>query len=85
VVHVHAQRRGRRVAGEAARFARVLVQRVAETAEFLRQGELQIAGGLELVEILLAELVVAVVAGRPLPATLSVLKSCLPSLKAGAC
>jgi hypothetical protein len=32
-------------------------------AEFLRQGHLQVAGGLQLVEVFLAESVVTVVAG----------------------
>src|SRR5207248_1871043 len=55
---------------EASRLARVLVQRVAKSAELLRQRQLQIAGRFELVEILLTELVVAIVARGALPAGL---------------
>jgi hypothetical protein len=42
------------------------VERVAEPAEVLRERHLQIPGGLQLVEIFLAELVVAIVSRGPL-------------------
>ena len=62
VVHVDAERGGRRVAGQPARFTRDVRQREAEAAEFLRHGHLQIAGRFQFVEVFLAELVVAIVA-----------------------
>src|SRR6266542_3111820 len=70
VVHVQAQRGRRRIAGEAPRFARVLVEGETEAAELLRQRQLQVAGGLELVKVFLAELVIAIVARRTRAASL---------------
>ena len=62
VVHVDAQRGRRRVLCEPACFARHLRERHAHPAELLRNGHLQIPGGLQFVEVLQAELVVAIVA-----------------------
>ena len=63
VVHVDAERGGRRVVGETPRFAGDLGQREAEAAELPRHGHPQVAGLAQLVEVLLEEPVVAVVAG----------------------
>ena len=68
VVHVDAQRGRRRVLREQTRFARHLRERHARPTELLRNGHLEIASGFQLVEILQAECVVAIVAGRPLAA-----------------
>src|SRR5205814_3924327 len=70
VVHVDAQRGRRRVLREQTRFARHLRERHARPTELLRNGHLEIASGFQLVEILQAECVVAIVAGRPLAAPL---------------
>ena len=66
VVHVEAQRRRRRVLRQPPRLARGVGERQAEAAEFLREGHLQIARRLQLVEIFLTELIVAVVLRRAL-------------------
>ena len=63
MVHVDAEGGGWRVSGQPARFAARFGQRQAVPAEFLRQGHLQVAGGLQFVEVFLAESVVTVVAG----------------------
>jgi len=65
VVHVDAQRCRWRVHREAPRFARDLGEGEAGAAVLLRQRHLEVARGLELVEVLLAERVVPVVLGGP--------------------
>jgi hypothetical protein len=67
-VQVDAEGGGWRVGSQPARFAARLGQRQAVPAEFLRQGHLQVAGGLQFVEVFLAESVVTVVAGGTSPA-----------------
>src|SRR5262249_24516625 len=70
VVHVEAERRRRPVAGPASHLARVLGERGPLAAELLRQRQREITGGLQRVEVLLRELVVTVVAGRAVAASL---------------
>lgn len=70
VVHVQGERRGRRVAGQAARFLHQVRHRKARPAKIRRQREPQVAGIAQLLEVLVEERVVAVVARRPLTASL---------------
>jgi hypothetical protein len=70
VVHVEGERRGGGVAGQPPCLAGVLVERVPEAAELLGERQLQVAGRCELVEVVLAELVVPIVAGRAIAAAL---------------
>ena len=68
VVHVNAERGGRRVLREQTRFARHLRERHALPAELLRDGHLEIPGGFQLVEVVQTKRVVAIAAGRALTA-----------------
>ncbi len=66
VVHVQAERGCGRVLGQAARFTANLYERKPEAAELLRHRHLQVAGGFQLVEILLEESIPEVVYRRAL-------------------
>ena len=65
-VHVDAESRGGRVVAEPALFAAALRERHAAPAEFLRHRHRQVAGALQVVEVLLEEAVLAVVGPAPL-------------------
>ena len=67
-VHVGRQRGGRRAVGQAALLAADLGQRHPEPAELARDRHLQVAGLLQLLEVLVEEAVLTVVAGGALPA-----------------
>ena len=68
VVHVDAERGGGRVERELARLEAHLLERQARPAELLRDRHEKVPRGLQLVEVLLAEAVLAVVERRPLAA-----------------
>ena len=69
VVHVHGERRCRRVHRQASSHLGDVIQRESHAAELLRHGHLQVAGRLQLIEIFLEEFVLAIVGGCAGPKT----------------